>query len=140
MTKSDDIGRTAFMTKMADAPNDAYALVETIQQHFGSQANAVTYFRNVPDLRVAALWKGARGKDRKQVCATIQWQPRLQAFKVGAFIEPSVWSSMGFDGAKLFADDPLISYISIPPADWRQNHHGLLSTLDAAKHQLLAGR
>ena len=140
MTKSDDIGRTGFMTKMADAPKDAYALVETIQHHFGSQANAVTYFRNVPDLRVAALWKGASGKDRKQVCATIQWQPRLQAFKVGAFIEPSIWANMGFAGAKLFTDDPLISYISIPPSDWRKNHHGLLSASDAAKSHMLARR
>jgi hypothetical protein len=140
MTSLDELGRIAFKTKMAGAPLDALALIETIQKHFASQVDAVTYFRSVPDLRLAALWKNGRGKDRKQVCATIQWQPRLLAFRAGAFIEPSVWSKLGFEGAKLFTDDPLISYISIPQEGWRQNQHGLLAALDAAKRHMLAGR
>jgi hypothetical protein len=139
MADRDELGRDKFFAKMADAPGDALALIENIQHHFGSRVDAVTYFRNVPDLRLAALWQSNRGRDRKQVFATIQWQPRLLAFRVGAFIQPSVWSTMGFQGANLFTKDPLISYISIPPAAWRGNRRGLISALEAAKRDMLTG-
>ena len=139
MADRDELGRKKFLDKMLGAPDDAVALIEKIQNHFGSRVDAVTYFRNVPDLRLAALWKSSRGSDRKQVFATIQWRPRLLAFRVGAFIQPSVWNTLGFKGAKLFTKDPLISYISIPPTDWRKNEHGLMSALEAAKRDRLTG-
>ena len=140
MTGLDELGRIAFKTKMAAAPLDALALIETIQQHFSLQTDAVTYFRSIPDLRLVSLWKNAKDELRDQVFATIKWQPRLLAFKVGAFIAPNVWSNVGFEGATLFKKNSLISEIGIPPKDWRQKQQELLSVLDAAKSHMLAGR
>lgn len=137
MTTVDELGRVAFMTKMADAPNDACELIEAFQQHFDAQADATTYFRKVPDLRLVAIGKSAPGKINDQVFATIQWRPRLLAFRVGAFINLNIWSKLGFEGAKLFTADPLISYITIPPEIWRKNQSELFSALEVAKKNML---
>ncbi len=125
------------MAKMAGAPDDALALIETLQRHFDAHADATTYFRRVPDLRLIAIGNSVRGKINDQVFATIQWRPRLLALRIGAYIQPTIWSNLGFDGAKLFTADPLISYINIPPTGWRQNQQELLAALEAAKKKML---
>jgi hypothetical protein len=137
LTDLNEVGSKLFFDKMSGAPEDAVALIKKIQQHFGSKADSNAYFRNVPDLRLEALWKNANGVMLDQVFATIQWRPTILVFRVGAFIQPSVWTALGFEGANLFTKDPLISYISIPPTDWRKNEHGLLSALEAAKRDML---
>ena len=137
MAKDDEQGRLAFFDKMSDAPADALATIELIQSHFRDQPDVAVYFRNVPDLRLAAKWRNPKGRLLQQVFVTVQWQPQKLAFRIGAYVYPSIWQSHGFEGAKLFKADPLISYISIPEADWSTKQTQLIKVLEAAKSALL---
>lgn len=136
----DELGRDDFFAKMAGASADAVQLVRLIQTHFEAQDDVTVYFRRVPDLRLAARWLNPKGKWQQQVFVTVQWQPRKQAFRIGAYIYPNYWHLQGFSDARLFTADPLISYISIPEADWRTNQAGLLAVLEQAKVKMLGER
>jgi hypothetical protein len=140
MAKNDEQGRLAFFDKMSEAPPSALATVELVQSHFRGQPDVAVYFCRVPDLRLAAQWTNPTGRLLQQVFVTVQWQPRKQAFRIGAYVYPRVWQAHGFDGAKLFKADPLISYISIPEADWSTKQVDLIKVLEAAKSALLDKR
>lgn len=137
MADTDTCGHDDFYARMDDAPAHALAVVMLIEHHFQQQANVTVYYRRVPDLRLAANWMHSSGRKRQQVFATIQWQQRKLSLRIGAFVLPDIWKDLGFHGAKLFKNDPLISYIIIPEDDWLNKFDELLAVLDAAKVALL---
>jgi len=137
MANDDEQGRLAFFDKMCEAPPHAMATVELIQSHFRNQPDVAVYFRSVPDLRLAGKWRNPKGRLRQQVFVTVQWQPQKLAFRIGAYGYPNIWQAHGFEGAKLFTADPLISYISIPEAVWSTKQVDLIKVLEAAKSALL---
>jgi hypothetical protein len=140
MAKDDEQGRADFFVNMVGAPATALATVDGIITHFRDKPDVAFYFRSVPDLRLAAKWRNPNGRVLQQVFVTVQWQPQKRAFRIGAYVYPNVWDQYGFEGAKLFKADPLISYISIPETHWATKQSDLLAVLDAAKIAMLGKR
>jgi hypothetical protein len=129
--------RKMFLNNMLSAPSGAVGVIEKIEEHFGAQQNTWAYFRKA--FRLSTLRRYPDGKLRERVFATIKWQPQIRTFLIGSYIEPRVWTNLGFENASLTVADTLTSKINILPAGWRDNQNGLLSALEEAKRNMETG-
>jgi hypothetical protein len=133
--------REKFYERIEAAPLAARGFFESVDEHFRPRNDVDVRFTytNVADLRLWAMWETDAGKPRKQIFATMTWQPKNLAVFARTKLTPDEFSYFGFDGAvKPKAEkEPQNSDIYLFEENWRYGALRFIRALEAAKLKLL---
>jgi len=143
MTEIDDQSNSdVFYDRIADAPYAARGFFESIHEHFRPRNDIDVCFTltNVADMRLWVIWDSVTGKQKKQVFATMYWQPNNQAVFSRTKLTPEEFGHLGFEGAVIpkSASEPQKSEIRLFEEDWRFGALGFIRALEAAKLKMTA--
>lgn len=134
--------REKFFERIDAAPLAVRGFFESVDEHFRPRNDVCVRFTHTTfaDMRLWAVWETAAGKQRKQVFATMTWQPKNLAVFARTKLTPEEFAYLGFDSAiKPKAEkEPQNSEIQLFEDDWRYGALPFIRSLEAAKMKLSA--
>jgi hypothetical protein len=135
--------REGFIRRLQSAPHAARGFFETIAAHFERRNDAeVKYARtNGGDMRLWAYWTSSRGADKRQIFATLAWQPSLRTVFVRCQLAPEELELLGLEGGTKPASptEPQRSEIRLTESYWRLDVKEFIRILETARIKLAGG-
>lgn len=133
--------RDKFYERIEAAPLAARGFFESVDEHFRQRNDVDVRFThtNVADMRLWAVCETATGKQRKQIFATMTWQPKNLAVFARTKLTPDEFAYFGFNDAVKPKDakEPQNSDIYLSEENWRYGALPFIRALEAAKLKLL---
>lgn len=119
----DQSAREKFFERIDAAPLAARGFFESVDEHFRQRNDVDVCFTRttVADMRLWSVWETDAGKERKQIFATMTWQPKNRAVFTRTKLTPEEFSYLGFDGAvrPKAEKEPQNSEVQLFEEDWR---------------------
>ncbi|WP_139280790.1 hypothetical protein [Shimia gijangensis] len=139
---TDDEKRDKFIRRLKEAPHGAKGFFETIATHFERRNDTSIKYTstNGGDMRLWAHWTSARGADKKQIFATMAWQPTNKAVFARCQLTPDELSLLGLEvGEKPKSEtEPQNSDIRLDEGYWRFCVEDFIRILEAARIKLVS--
>lgn len=133
--------RDQFYNRLKGAPPGAKEFFDSVAAHFGRRNDcAVEYTRTSGgDMRLWGRWQTPKGPERKQVFATLAWQPRNMVVFGRCKLDPAELAALGLEGAKKprSAREPQNSEIRLNVGYCRLHVHDFIGVLEAARKKLI---
>ena len=134
--------RDKFYERIETAPLAARGFFESVDEHFRRRNDVDVRFTytTVADMRLWAIWETEAGKPRKQIFATMAWQPNKKAVSAQTKLTPAEFDYLGFGSAVSPKDkgETQNSKIQLFEEDWRYGALPFIRALEAAKMKLTA--
>jgi hypothetical protein len=136
-----DERRDDFVRRLKDAPYGAMGFFETIAAHFERRNDcSVKYTHtNGGDIRLWGHWTSGRGANKKQIFATLAWQPKNRNVFARCQLTPDDLELLGFDGASKpkSEKEPQKSELHLDENYWRFRVVDFIRILEAARIKLV---
>jgi hypothetical protein len=133
--------RDKFYAHIEAAPLAARGFLESVDEHFRQRNDVDVRFTyiNVADMRLWAIWETDAGQQRRQIFATMTWQPRKRAVFARTKLTPDEFACLGFDAAEWpkYEKEPQNSEIRLFEEQWRYGALPFIRALEAAKMKLV---
>ncbi|MCA9913730.1 MAG: hypothetical protein KC496_10295 [Anaerolineae bacterium] len=133
--------REKFIRKLDGAPHAARGFLETIAAHFERRNDtAVKYTqKDGGDMRLWAYWTSSRGAEKRQIFATLAWQPSEQTVFARCQLAPDELELLGLEGATKppSSTEPQRSDIRLSEDYWRFHVGPFIRILETARIKLV---
>ena len=133
--------RQIFIRRLNSAPHAAKGFFETVATHFERRNDtAVKYTRkDGGDMRLWAYWTTPRGAEKRQIFATLAWQPTAQTVFTRCQLVPDELELLGLTGATKPTSpaEPQRSDIRLGEDYWRLHVGAFIRILETARIKLV---
>ncbi|MDQ2092312.1 hypothetical protein [Marimonas arenosa] len=138
---TDEEKREKFIRRLKDAPHGAKGFFETVANHFERRNDTSVKYSatNGGDMRLWAHWTSSRGADKKQIFATLAWQPENKAVFARCQLTPDELGLLGLEGGEKpkSEKEPQNSDIRLDEGFWRFCVEDFIRILEAARIKLV---
>lgn len=138
---TDDEKREKFIRRLKDAPYGARGFFETVASHFERRNDTSVKYTatNGGDMRLWAHWASSRGAEKKQIFATMAWQPQNKNVFARCQLTPQELSLLGLHSSEIpkSESEPQKSDIRLDEGYWRFRVEDFVRILEAARIKLV---
>jgi hypothetical protein len=133
--------REKFIRKLDGAPHAARGFLETIAAHFERRNDTAVKYTQTDggDMRLWAYWTSSRGAEKRQIFATLAWQPSAQTVFARCQLAPDELELLGLEGATkpTSSTEPQRSDIRLREDYWRFHVGPFIRILETARIKLV---